>query len=262
MSKDKRGALAQEVKRLADKGHLLLVSELFKHLKEIGREADIPELPDEVKKMDARKEYQKWYTLSLPAIGQLVPDRLQEFKDYYLPNKRKDISYDNYTINDYLMGIVVRRYNEPIFDIFSAFHSRFQIQIQILDSAKDRLESKFRSIEGVLQAELFENELAAADELLKKGHLRASGALAGVTLEMHLSKVVQDHKIAFKKKNLVRDYNDSLKDQEIIDVPMWRFIQRLGDIRNLCTHKKERDPKNDELEDLLSGVRKVIAEVF
>jgi len=53
-----------------------------------------------------------------------------------------------------------------------------------------------------------------------------------------------------------------LKNGSVIDTPMWRFIQHLGDIRNLCDHNKDRDPTKEEVEDLISGVQKVIKTLF
>jgi hypothetical protein len=45
-------------------------------------------------------------------------------------------------------------------------------------------------------------------------------------------------------------------------LPTWRLIQRLGDIRNLSAHSKEREPTKDEIEDMIRGCEKLIAEVF
>ena len=53
-----------------------------------------------------------------------------------------------------------------------------------------------------------------------------------------------------------------LKRNEIIDVPTWRLIQRLSDIRNLSVHAKEREPTKDEILDLIIGCEKLIAELF
>lgn len=53
-----------------------------------------------------------------------------------------------------------------------------------------------------------------------------------------------------------------LKDEGTIDTQMWRFIQRLGDLRNLCGHDKERDPSREEVDDLISGTRRTISTPF
>jgi len=55
--------------------------------------------------------------------------------------------------------------------------------------------------------------------------------------------------------------NEELKKLEIIDLPTWRLIQRLGDIRNMSAHSKEREPTPDEVMDLIRGVEKLISEI-
>jgi len=93
--------------------------------------------------------------------------------------------------------------------------------------------------------------------------LRAAGALAGVTLESHLSRISINHNVKVSKKNpTISDLNDELKNNGIYDVPDWRFIQRLGDIRNLCVHSKDRDPTKDEVDELIKGVQKVTKTLF
>ena len=65
-----------------------------------------------------------------------------------------------------------------------------------------------------------------------------------------------------KKKNpTIADFNDALKDNAY-DVVEWRRIQRLGDIRNLCDHSKDREPTKDEVEELISGTERTIKTVF
>ena len=56
--------------------------------------------------------------------------------------------------------------------------------------------------------------------------------------------------------------NDTLKNATVIDVPVWRNLQRLADIRNLCSHAKDREPTRDEVEELISGAQKVIKTLF
>ncbi len=55
-----------------------------------------------------KKEYQNWYTESLYLIKQLLPDRLDDFvKCYEREKKRKNVSYENYVIEDYLQGFFI-----------------------------------------------------------------------------------------------------------------------------------------------------------
>jgi hypothetical protein len=211
------------------------------------------------------QRYQSWYTKALPVVRQLIPERYQEFQEQYKLEKRKEIDYLTYTISDYLIGVRVTKgyLKEEVVNPLSAFASKFQHQLTILSSAQDRIDSILADIQGVLQAELFDNEIDAASELLKKGHLRAAGALAGVTLESHLSRVLTNHNIKVSKANpTISELNNELKRNGVYDVPDWRFIERLGDIRNLCVHAKDREPTKDEVAELIKGVQKVIKTLF
>jgi hypothetical protein len=109
---------------------------------------------------------------------------------------------------------------------------------------------------------LIDDDIEAAKELVKSGHLRSAGVVCGVVLEAHLKSVAARHNIKFRKKRpTVSDYNDTLKDR-VYDTPTWRFIQRLGDIRNLCAHAGDRDPTRDEVNDLIAGTEKIVKEIY
>jgi hypothetical protein len=217
------------------------------------KEADSESLPTMMR-------YQDWYTRSLPVVRQLMPDRLTEFQEQYKLGKRKEIDFLTYTISDYLIQLRVTRgaLKEEVVNPLQAFSMKFQHQIAILRSAQTRIDSLLTDIKGVLQADLFDNEISKARELLKKGHLRAAGVIAGVVLESHLAGVCENHLVRFRKrKPTISDYNDGLKNAEVYDTPTWRFIQRLGDIRNLCAHAGERLPTSEEVDELILGVDKV-----
>lgn len=56
------------------------------------------------------QKYQSWYSEALTLIRQLLPDRLSDFRGHYeRPKPRKDITYENYRIEDYFQGINVTR---------------------------------------------------------------------------------------------------------------------------------------------------------
>jgi hypothetical protein len=82
-------------------------------------------------------------------------------------------------------------------------------------------------------------------------------------LERHLQRVAKNHHIAIRKKDpSISDLNEPLTAQGIYDVPTWRKIQLLADIRNLCSHQKAAEPTNDQVEEIISGVAAVIKSVF
>lgn len=213
-------------------------------------------------------KYQEWYSESLVLIKQLLPDRIDDFKKLYEKPKikRKDVTCENYTIEDHLSGLTVSRQdvwgNEEIVGPASAI-PLFRQQLNILNSVKKRFTSTLFDIRQLVQADLFDSELEAAKELNKKGFLRGAGAIAGVVLEKHLSQVCVNHNLKIIKKNpSISDYNDKLKNAGTYETPTWRKIQHLGDLRNLCDHKRKRDPKHEDVEELIEGVEKITKILF
>ena len=84
-----------------------------------------------------------------------------------------------------------------------------------------------------------------------------------MVLERHLQRVAVNHNAAPNKKNpTIADLNDPLKQAGVYDVPTWRKIQLLADIRNICSHQKNVDPTSDQVDELIAGVNSVIKSVF
>ncbi len=209
-----------------------------------------------------QRDYQKWYSESLSIMKQILPERLEEFTELYQPDrKRKEIIITTYRIQDYLMGLSPS--GPRSFDHLAVVIMNFQTQKSILASLEKRFESSLFNITNILQADLHDTELDAARELLKNGYDRAAGIVAGVALEGHLKTVAQNHKLKEIKQNAtISSLNDLLKNEGVIDVTSWRPIQRLGDLRNLCGHKRERDPTKEEVQELIDGVDKILKTVF
>jgi galactitol-specific phosphotransferase system IIB component len=194
-----------------------------------------------------KADYEKWYTEAVYVLKQILPERLDDFIKLYKNEKRKETNYTTYTMSDYLLGVTVT-YGVRVTVEPKAGFPKFEIQKGILESAVGRFESTLFDIQQLLQADIFDSEIDSARELIKNGYERAAGVISGVVIEKHLAQVCSNHKITVKKKNpSISDYNDALKEANIIEIPTWRFIQHLSDIRNLCAHKKTRDPKKEEV---------------
>ena len=208
-------------------------------------------------------EYQVWYSEAKALVRQLIPDRLADLTRHYeKPKSRKGITNENYTIEDYLQGINATLGIREVAGPHAAI-SRFHQQLSIVRSMQKRFKSSLFDIRQLAQADLFDSELDAAKELAKNKFARAAGALAGVVLERHLKEVCDNHGLTIRKRNPhISDLNDALKNENIIDLPQWRFIQHLGDLRNMCAHDKNAEPKTHQVEDLLAGVSKVTKTTF
>ena len=217
-------------------------------------------------KTTPEESYQRWYTESSLVIKQLLPDRLAEFQELYMGDgRRRKTDIITFTIQDWMQGFRAKkdRFGKNHFDDLAIVIMRFRTQTHILKSVQERLFSKICDIKQFVQADVFDSELDAARELATHGFLRASGAVAGVVLERHLGQVSVNHNIKTRKKiPTIGDFNDLLKNNDVLDTPSWRQIQRLGDIRNLCAHNKQRDPTKEEVEELISGVDKYTKTLF
>jgi hypothetical protein len=213
------------------------------------------------------KNYQLWYTEALALIKQLMPDRFLEFSQLYQGDgKRKKIDGTTYHIQDWLNGMRAAAelsYGKKHFNDLVTVSMRFNTQLQIVKSVRARFESSLFDIAQLVRADLFDSELDAARELAKNGFIRGAGAIAGVVLEKHLAQVCTNHNVPTRKQHpTISDLNDVLKTANVLDVPTWRQIQRLGDIRNLCDHSKQREPTKEEVVELIDGVDKVAKTLF
>ena len=212
------------------------------------------------------RNYQRWYTEAGAVVGQLIHARAAEFERLYMgESKRRSIDAETYNIQDWLSG---RRApadgsGKPAFNDLLAVSMRLKMQLDILRSAEARLESSLFDVRQLVRADLFDSQLDACRELAAHGFLRAAGTVAGVVLEKHLRQVAESHGVAVRHSEpTLNDFNDHLKKAGLLDVPTWRQIQRLADIRNLCGHQKHREPRGKEVKEMIEGVDGIIRTLF
>ena len=202
--------------------------------------------------------YEPWYTKAYAVVKQLSPDRLTDFTMLYSNPRRKELSAGTYCISDALRTITHRD------DFYGPWTAAlcFLRQEMIVRACLETFDSKIYNMHTILQADIFDSEIESAKHLFKKGFLRAAGAICGVLIEKHFSGVCKNRGIEIKKKNpVISDYNDALKDN-VYDTIEWRRIQRLGDLRNLCDHNKDREPTKEEVEELIAGTERVLKTIF
>ena len=203
------------------------------------------------------KNYESWYTKAHSAVKQILPDRIDDFSILYRNNRRSTLTAETYTSSDALLLLG---------DSFSFAPnnavSHLGRQVGMLIACLERFDSKIYDLHTLIEADVFDSEIESAKHLHKLGYLRAAGAICGVIIEKHFKGVADAHNIAIKKKNpTIADYNDKFKDV-VYDTIEWRRIQRLGDLRNLCDHNKDRDPTADEVTELISGTERTIKTIF
>lgn len=254
----------KEIHDLREEGLYLkfgLRNEMNIHFTDSELEGLSEEIVKRIKKATFKDKYQKWYNASLAAIKQLLPDRMADFISAYHLETKKGKDLTNYGIEDYLLGMTLVHYSKE--SNYGIIQNKFELQYQIVCSLSDRLDSSLFEIKQLIESDLFDSEIEAASMLAQKGFLRGAGAICGVVLEKHLKTVAIAHSIKMTKKILkINDLNELLKNNDVIDVAQWRHIQYLGDLRNLCDHDKASEPTKENLEDLISGVQKVLKTIY
>lgn len=211
-----------------------------------------------------RSGYEIWYSEAVYLVKNLLNERTKDFELYYNNPKSN-------CIKNALVFTPPKREALEIDTLYltvpASISDRTKVlfinQLNILKSIEQRFESSLFDIKQLVQGDLFDSELGAAKELNKNKFSRAAGALAGVVLEKHLTQVCDNHNIKITKKDpSISDLNDLLKNNSVIETKDWRFIQHLGDIRNLCDHKKTKEPTHDDVQDLINGVEKITKTIF
>lgn len=248
-----------DIEKLVIEGNMLLLALSYGNIPDEDKK-QLKKAKDENQKIIDKipsfdDEYQTWYSEALVLLKQILPDRVDDFKRLFEKPKtmRKYINSQNCVIED-----VLQEYGNS-----SAAIPLLQQQIAIIKSCEKRFESSLFDIQQLLQADLFDSEIDIAGELNKKGFVRGAGAIAGVVLEGHLAQICKKHNLKIGTKNpMINYFNDLLKNENIIGIPVFRHIQLLGDLRNKCDHNKSEEPTKEEIKKLIEGVNEIIKTVF
>jgi hypothetical protein len=204
------------------------------------------------------ENYEIFYTRAYSAVKNFAPHRIEDFVKQYKDEKRKQVGHSTYLISDAIVGYVS---THGYYDRSSAI-PRVKTQSDIVSAILVNLDNVLNDIEGVVRADLFDSNLEEAKHLWKAGYLRPAGVLAGVVLEKHLGVVATRHGFSTRKSHpSIADFNESLKQGGIIDVIVWRKIQGLADLRNLCGHAKDREPTREEVEELIQGTERLLKSI-
>lgn len=267
MSQNVDNQLRDDVARLVKEGALLSLS--------LRKTAAYPQFVEDVARRggDGRNEflrelpefdieYQSWYSEAISPIKVLLPDRYSDFRKLYeKPKDRTVFNHETCRIEDALLNVHVLIDGKPT-SVKPWAIPLVEQQYAILRALEKRLSSSVFGLRQLMQRDLLDSELNAARELLAHGYLRAAGMIAGVVLERKLFQISQEYGYVSAKKNpTISDFNDLLKENEIIDLAQWRLHQYLADIRNICGHARGVDPTKEQIESLVSEVARVVSQL-
>ena len=149
--------------------------------------------------------------------------------------QRKELARQNDTMSDYLTGATIRtsrNWSVSTHAVLTAIYN----QNQILEGVLTRFESALFDIRVLIQADLPDDELSAAE--ISMDFARGAGAVAGVVLEA--PAIARGAASSSQKPRPFQlSTMPSRKKTSWTSPP--GFIRHLGDIRNKCDHKGD-DP--------------------
>ena len=209
--------------------------------------------------------YQAWYSESQIVIKRFLPLRFNDFIALYeVPKGRKEVKKENYTIEDYLRNtLITSGFDKKVVAGPVDAIPLVQQQLNILDSVTVRLDSTITEISEILQADLLDRMLSAANELAKNGLARSAGGVCSAIIQQHFETLRAKYELKLAKKApSLKDYNDLLLKSEVYDFGTGRQIQYLIDLRDLCVKNNNKAPTLSEIEELLAGTEKIIKTIY
>ncbi|MDR3530192.1 MAG: hypothetical protein P4L90_06535 [Rhodopila sp.] len=115
-------------------------------------------------------------------------------------------------------------------------------------------------IRTLITAEVFTDFIEQADHLLSCDYHIAAASLLGAVLEDSLRKLCERHGIENKERTAIDALNADLARAEVYSKLVQKRITSFADIRNNAAHGHfERVPKQD-VEDMLTWVRRFVAD--
>ncbi|MGA1841695.1 MAG: hypothetical protein ACMUIU_13815 [bacterium] len=214
--------LAQLDKLLSD-GKALIASY---HIGEMAsRYSDMPE-----------SDFRAFYTAGLAAIERVVGRESAYYRS--LPSLNDDT---NLSSPDYGPS--------PIEALFGALNAlRSDVDAGLL-----------QSLEARLRANVHDDILQQADDLLQAGYHVAAMVLVGAVFENHLQKMATTRNITWTGNGSISKYNDVLRNMAYSQ-PVWRRIQSIADLRNDAAHGNIININSANVTESLQYVKRFLAD--
>ncbi len=211
-------------------------------------------------------DYHGWYAKAYKVIRIFAPERLEEFERFYTGDKTikkiEDLNAITAGITHYLQGWIVTE-DESKVSFYNTFESGLREQVNIIIAILKNLDNDLFNLESGIHYEIYQSEMDIARDLRKKKYFRAAGSIAGVVIEVHLKKVVDNRGVPLADKAApgMSAYNDALKKHDIYKTPTFSLIQMCSQIRNKCVHPKEEEPTSGEISSIISAAERILVEV-
>jgi hypothetical protein len=115
------------------------------------------------------------------------------------------------------------------------------------------------SLESRLRANVYDDFLEQANELLDAKYHVAAMTLIGGVLEDHLRKLCDARSLKWPGNGNISKYNDLLREK-LYPQTTWRRIQSLADLRNTAAHGKDITMKIEDVQDAYHFASRFLAD--
>ena len=141
--------------------------------------------------------------------------------------------------------------------LYVSSHEVFKNLRAVFLAAKDDYEGGYlNKVRHLIQAEVFDNELEQAVELLSSGYLTAAAVVAGVVLETSLRQLCIDNKVPTGKLDKM---NADLAKTGIYNNLVQKQITAYAAIRNSAAHGKSSEFVKNDVTNMIQGVQNFLA---
>lgn len=128
----------------------------------------------------------------------------------------------------------------------------------IFVAAQDDYDGGFLvSTTNLVAAELFDDQLAQASELLRNGYVLASAVVAGTVLETTLRRLCEVHNLPAGKLDKM---NADLAKANVYTLLVQKRITSLADVRNNAAHGKIENFSKEDVQDLIDYTHRFAAD--
>ena len=152
---------------------------------------------------------------------------------------------------DYVNGIAVAGYSNTF--VPSVLGSLTGLRDAVDNNYLEQLETRVR-------ANIHDDFLQQAKELLDQNYHVAAMVLIGGVLEDHLNKLCVKNGLTWNGNGSISKYNDACRQGNIYNQPIWRRIQSIGDSRNDAAHGQGANVNAPDVQDAFQFTERFIAD--
>lgn len=203
--------------------------ELIEETTEVDATVRLPKGQYSISDEVDRQAFMKWGMSAMTLLIQVFGDNSLQFKEF-----KKH--YDDF--NGWLA--------EYYFNCKSIFLAAYE----------DYTNGYIFKLRGLVAADIIEDGLEQAERLLSAGYKDPSCVVAGVCLETSIKELCDREEIEHSKLDKM---NSDLRKAEVYNLSMQKQVTAWADLRNNAAHGNWNEYSNEDVEYMIEGIRRFIA---